>query len=574
VNPERLPELRALTQSLRSELVALRFEVVAPGGAGELDAGSAANEASAMVRQLDDHVLPRLNHLDAPALVIVGGSTGSGKSLLVNSLAGADVTRPGVLRPTTTAPALIHDPTSADWFGSTQVLPGLARVHGGEAKGHHELRLVSAESIPAGVAILDSPDIDSVSVENRALAAELLAAGDLWIFTTTAARYADAVPWEFLTKAREQDTPLVMVMNRVPAGHEETLRTHLEQMLSERGLGGTHVFTIAEQSLDGTRLPVAAVADVRKWLVDLANDDTARAAAIARSLTGSLVNLEAQTRRISIAAARQSETIETLRTLAHAPYKSAAEQIRIDIGTGAVLKGEVLSRWEELLGTGELLRQLRTGVARLRDRIAGVVTGRPKQEIELNGAVEHVVETLIRTRADEAAAKAAAAWRSHPAGAELLRSADLASQLDSSTSDLGSRAAFVVREWQGHVLDLIRGVGGDRKTKARVLSFGLNGVAMVVMVLVFAHTGGLSGAEVAVASGASALGHTLLEAVLGDQTIRSLAMKARSDLEERIDALLAVEVDRFDATLKSVDVDGEASSRLNGIADELKRALR
>jgi hypothetical protein len=574
VNPERLPKLRTLAVELRAELVGLRFDVVAPAVGEELDAIRAARDAAAMVRQLDDHVLPRLNHLDAPALVIVGGSTGSGKSLLVNSLVGADVTRPGVLRPTTTAPALIHDPTSREWFGSTQVLPNLARVHSGDAHGHHELRLVSAESIPAGVAILDSPDIDSVSVENRALAAELLAAGDLWIFTTTAARYADAVPWEFLSRAREQDTPLVMVMNRVPAGHEETLRAHLEQMLSERGLGGTPVFTIAEQSLDGTRLPTSAVAEVRNWLVDLANDDDARATAIARSLTGSLANLETQTRNVAIAAGRQTETIETLRTLAHAPYDAASEQIRIDIGAGAVLKGEVLSRWEELLGTGELLRQLRTGVARLRDRIAGAVTGRPKQDIELNGAVEHVVETLIRTRADEAAAKATAAWRSHPAGAALLRGADASESFDTSTSDLSIRAASVVRDWQGHVLELIRGVGGDRKTKARVLSFGLNGVAMVVMVLVFAHTGGLTGAEVAVAGGTSALGHTLLEAVLGDQTIRSLAMKARSDLEQRIDALFGGEVDRFEAALKSVEVDSESQARLTAIADELKVALR
>jgi hypothetical protein len=572
VTPERLRELRVVARSLREELNSLTFSVVAPAVDDELDAHRAQRNAAAMVRQLDDHVLARLDHLDAPALVIVGGSTGSGKSLLVNSIVGADVTRPGVLRPTTTAPALIHDPASREWFSSLSILPGLARVHSGDAHGHHELRLVSAESIPPGVAILDSPDIDSVSVENRALAAELLAAGDLWIFTTTAARYADAVPWEFLGKARDQNTPLVLVMNRVPAGHEETLRTHLEQMLAERGLANTPVFTITEQALDGTRLPAAAVGAVRDWLVELSNDDDARAAAILRSLTGSLNNLETQTRRVAAAAGRQSATIETLRTLAHAPYDSAFEQIRVDIGAGALLKGEVLSRWEELLGTGELLRQLRTGVARLRDKIAGAITGRPKQEIELNGAVEHVVETLIRTRADQAASDAAAAWRSHPAGAALLH-AD-AQEFGVSTSDLGLRASTVVRDWQGHLLELIRGVGGDRKTKARVLSFGVNGLGMVVMVLVFAHTGGLTGAEVAVAGGTTAFGHTLLEAVLGDQTIRSLALQARTDLEDRIRVLLTAEALRFDDALAKVSVDANAPERLNAIADKLETLLR
>lgn len=527
-----------------------------------------------MVRQLDDHVLVRLDHIDAPALVIVGGSTGSGKSLLVNSLVGTDVTRPGVLRPTTTSPALIHDPTSRDWFASQKILPGLARVHEGEAHGHQELRLVSVDSMPPGIAIIDSPDIDSVSVENRALAAELLAAGDLWIFTTTAARYADAVPWGFLAQARAQDTPLVLVMNRIPAGNEETLRTHLEQMLAERGMAGTSVFTVTEQPLEGTRLPAEAVAPIRNWLVELADDDDARAAAIVRSLTGSLSNLALQTRAIAAAADRQVQTIETLRTLARAQYDQAAEKIRVDIGTGAVLKGEVLSRWEELLGTGELLRQLRTGVARLRDRIAGVVTGRPKQDIQLNVAVEHVVETLIRTRADEAAFGAVKSWRSHPAGAVILASNSEAAALETSTTDLGARAALLVREWQGHVLDLIRGVGGDRKTKARVLSFGVNGAAMVVMVLVFAHTGGLTGAEVAVAGGASAFGHTLLEAVLGDQTIRSLAMNARTDLERRVDELLDGEAARFDVLLHTFGGDVETPTRLATLADGIETALR
>ena len=38
------------------------------------------------VAQLDDYVLPRVRSLDAPLLAVVGGSTGAGKSTLVNSL--------------------------------------------------------------------------------------------------------------------------------------------------------------------------------------------------------------------------------------------------------------------------------------------------------------------------------------------------------------------------------------------------------------------------------------------------------------------------------------------------------
>ena len=44
--------------------------------------------------QLDDYVLPRLATIDAPLLAVVGGSTGAGKSTLVNSLVGRGVCAP------------------------------------------------------------------------------------------------------------------------------------------------------------------------------------------------------------------------------------------------------------------------------------------------------------------------------------------------------------------------------------------------------------------------------------------------------------------------------------------------
>src|SRR4051794_19833861 len=85
--------------------------------------------------QLDDYLLPRLRDPGAPVLVVVGGSTGAGKSTVVNSLVGAEVSQPGVLRPTTRWPVLVHHPLDAAWFTTDRVLPSLARVSGGEVAG-------------------------------------------------------------------------------------------------------------------------------------------------------------------------------------------------------------------------------------------------------------------------------------------------------------------------------------------------------------------------------------------------------------------------------------------------------
>src|ERR671913_429883 len=83
---------------------------------------------SEMVDQLEDYVIPRVMTLDAPLLAVVGGSTGAGKSTLVNSLVGTRVTTPGVLRPTTRSPVLVHHPDDAAWFDQQRILPDLERT--------------------------------------------------------------------------------------------------------------------------------------------------------------------------------------------------------------------------------------------------------------------------------------------------------------------------------------------------------------------------------------------------------------------------------------------------------------
>src|SRR6476620_10503568 len=84
----------------------------------------------ALLKQLDDYVIPRLRSLNAPLLAVVGGSTGAGKSTLVNSIVDDEVSRSGVLRPTTTTPVLVHHPQDERWFLDDRILPGLHRVTG------------------------------------------------------------------------------------------------------------------------------------------------------------------------------------------------------------------------------------------------------------------------------------------------------------------------------------------------------------------------------------------------------------------------------------------------------------
>lgn len=113
--------LDALTV-LRERVAAARFPLGLPG------AERARRSRVELLAQLDGYLLPRLRQPDAPLLAVVGGSTGAGKSTLVNSLVGRCVTPSGVLRPTTRTPVLVCHPDDRHWFAGHRVLPQLGRV--------------------------------------------------------------------------------------------------------------------------------------------------------------------------------------------------------------------------------------------------------------------------------------------------------------------------------------------------------------------------------------------------------------------------------------------------------------
>ncbi len=185
-------ELLTVLVRLRQALAATSFPLDAAG------VEHARSERAALIQQLEDYVIPRLLQIDAPLLVVVGGSTGAGKSTLVNSLVGRRVTESGVLRPTTRSPVLVHNPADAMWFGRDRLLPDLARTDR-LATDQRTLQLVAAtrRCRPASRSST-RPTSTPSKRRTRLLAGQLLSAADLWLFVTSAARYADQVPWEYL----------------------------------------------------------------------------------------------------------------------------------------------------------------------------------------------------------------------------------------------------------------------------------------------------------------------------------------------------------------------------------------
>ena len=529
--------------ALRAALGELRLPLGLPGADGH------RADATRLVAHLDDHLLPRVRQRGAPLLAVIGGSTGAGKSTLVNALVGAMVSPASVLRPTTRSPVLVHHPDDEAWFASERVLPGLARWRGTGAGAADSVRLVAHPSVPRGLALLDAPDIDSVVDENRRLGAQLLGAADLWVFVTTAARYADAVPWDLLAEAAARDAVVGIVLDRLEPRERTAVTRHLSEMLTERGLPDASLLTVAESPVTDGLLPRDAVAEVDRWLRSTVVDAGARERVVQRTIHGAVADLVTRVPALVVAADAQVAHAQLLRGIVATAYAEALASVRTATSDGTMLRGEVLARWQEFVGTGEVLRAIETTVSTVRDRLSAVLRGRRPPE-PVTQAIGNSLVDVVHDAADRAAERAWAAWHADPAGARLLDGL----RVSRSSGDLRARVADEIRGWQAGVLTLVSGEGAGRRTTARALSFGVNGLGAALMVAIFAHTGGLSTAEVGVAGGTAVLAQRLLEAVFGDDAVRRLTTIAETDLAGRIEALLAEEAARATTTLDALDL--------------------
>src|SRR6266487_3622643 len=290
--PPAEPSVRVNAKLIESAILALRKPIVA--AQLPLDAPGveeARTERRKLLGQIDDYLLPRLRESGSPVLVALVGSTGAGKSTLVNSIVGVQVSMTGIRRPTTNSPVLACHPDDVDWFAENVFLPTVPRVRqeGLARSGRDGLLVLAAnEGMPKGVALLDTPDIDSVVQEHRDFAHQFLDASDLWLFMTTASRYADAAVWDLLQHARDRGAALGIVLSRVNEASAPQLIEHFGAMLEANGLGSNQRFLILETRLSDGMLPAEASGPIREWLAETAEQPDRRVAVLTRTMSGVL----------------------------------------------------------------------------------------------------------------------------------------------------------------------------------------------------------------------------------------------------------------------------------------------
>lgn len=517
------PQLIDALSALRDRVAAVRLPLPLPG------APRARQTRTELLAQLDDYLLPRLKDPEAPLLAVIGGSTGAGKSTLVNSLVGRRVSEAGVLRPTTRTPVLVCHPDDHHWFTGVRVLPQLTRVwlspeesadpgqcddldglDGNAAEEGTALRVETAAGLPRGLALLDAPDIDSLVVRNRVLAAELICAADIWVMVTTASRYADAVPWHLLRTAKEYNASLVTVLDRVPHQVLAEVSRQYGALLTKAGLGEVPRFTIPElpESAGGGSglLPTTAVAPLRAWLTHRAQDPAARQQAVGRTAAGVIDSLDVRMPALAGAVAAQYAAAVRLTGVVEDAYAKEGGRVRRRLQNGAALAGDARTRWRgyPLYSTSE----------------------------EVLDALVESLAALLECAVAAADEQIRTTWRREPAaGLFAFESAGREDGGWGPAEDIRGRIAMTVRRWRRVLEELAeeelrlmeRNTAPDPETVAALLAAALLGGRR-------ARTAGEQLAERIGAQGAlrlrdkgGALLTSYLDQVLGGERDRRLA---------------------------------------------------
>ena len=577
------PHVRLDAQALESALVNLGKRIAAVPLLFETpDLADIRAERTKLLSQVDDYLLPRLRRSTAPILVAVVGSTGAGKSTLVNSLVGQQVSATGVRRPTTNSPVLACHPDDADWFAENNFLPSLPRVRQeGLARPGRDglLVLAASERMPRGLALLDTPDIDSVVQAHHEFAYQFLDASDLWLFVTSASRYADAPVWQVLQHARDRGASLGIVLSRVPNSARAELVAHFNAMLDANAIQAADRFVIPETRPAAGMLPPEAFEPVRAYLTDTSRREERRVAVLTQTMAGVLDTFRTRVPVLAAAAEAQLAVRTRLRQQAEGPYRTALGTVQQALRDGELLRGEVQARWQDLVVTGDLTRTLRTRKPphqgkRARKRQA------PERSTALQAALRSALEAVIVSAADRASEEAEREWRDDPAGSVMLTTVNeqrvnghqadrlFASafgdgsspdsrlqelNLSRSAPGLPARAARAVSAWQDHVLRLVRQAAGQKPGRGKPAALDDDTLTLVTVLAILGE--GAIGSHAAASSDDSdilTLPRRVVTAVLGEEPVQDIFHTARAELNERARLLLDEELLRFPEVIDEV----------------------
>jgi hypothetical protein len=267
----------------------------------------------------------RLGFPGTAFVLALAGGTGSGKSSMLNALAGTQVSPVGAVRPVTAEPVAWVPADQADELRPLLEWVGVDRV-----VTHRDSRFDD-------LCLIDLPDYDSVERAHRARVDEVLPKVDAVCWVLDPQKYHDRVLHEDYLRplAHHAERALFAVNRRDTIGREAAVRelvADVRRTLAADGITGRPVFAVAAAPADGQGS--GELEGLRDWLVErmqakaivverLAADCLAAGEALAAQagLTGEgagrpLIDAKAQAAagQRAVAAARSAVDVAGVRT--------------------------------------------------------------------------------------------------------------------------------------------------------------------------------------------------------------------------------------------------------------------
>jgi GTP-binding protein EngB required for normal cell division len=229
--------------------------------------GSVPTASIAEAQHRIDGLRSRRGHFGEILVVALAGGTGSGKSSLLNAVAGEDVAGVSVLRP--------HTQTPLAWIpnGYTE---GVERLL-------DDLRIsqrVIQEKL-AHIAFIDLPDIDSIADWHRQMVERLLPHVDAVLWIVDPEKYRDEVLHEeFLRPLSGFQDQFLFALNkadRLAIVDVDTVRDDLVASLRETGFDQPVVFAFAADPDEGAPVGIDRFVEYLEHQVDVKRVATGKA---------------------------------------------------------------------------------------------------------------------------------------------------------------------------------------------------------------------------------------------------------------------------------------------------------
>ena len=340
---------------------------------------------------------------------------------------------------------------------------------------------IERDDVPEGIALVDSPDIDSIEHANRELTDRLAEAADLGIFVTTATRYADRVPWEVLGRAARPRAAARRGREPDAAGRGRPVDRAGRH---RRGSSPTRVSR--PRASTWSAIPEGAARSVhrrprqgrgraRPRADRRARRGSRRAPGTCRARAGRAASPASRRSSERVADDLEHEAIESdaLRRFAKHAFETEAAALRERLAGGTFLRAEALRQWQAFVGADEITRFFSSGIGRVRGTISALIRGTPRAPVaEVREDALADLTALARSHAGEAARRTATSWSEERSTRELVAAdASLWTPRPGSTS---RPAGAPRRRGSPASPRTSSGPGGSKRLLARGASVGVN----------------------------------------------------------------------------------------------------